>query len=116
MARYIDADILKRDLIDSRSFYPAIVKNAIEEVPTEDVVPRAEVEEILKEIELALDNNYKARNANGYGEFLSYINGKIDALRGIEAFVKEIEKKYSWQFLSNYAYVREVLLYNVTYV
>lgn len=47
--RYIDADKLKRDLIDNRQFYPAIVKNAIEEIPTEDVVPRAEVEALEDE-------------------------------------------------------------------
>ena len=88
--RYIDADKLKRDLIDNRCFYPTIIKNAIENAPTEDVVPRAEVEryqicddgslkmiptvesvrqatareifeELGQEIELALDSNYKAR-------------------------------------------------------
>ena len=43
MARYIDAEALKIDLIDNRSFYPAIVANAIENAPTADVVPRSEV-------------------------------------------------------------------------
>ena len=38
MPEYIDKDKLIRDLIDNRSFYPAIVKNAIENAPTEDVV------------------------------------------------------------------------------
>ena len=38
MPRYIDAEKLIRDLIDNRNFYPAIVKNAIENAPTEDVV------------------------------------------------------------------------------
>lgn len=38
MAEYIDRDKLIRDLIDNRSFCPAIVKNAIENAPTEDVV------------------------------------------------------------------------------
>ena len=33
MANYIDKDKLIRDLIDNRSFYPAIVKNAIENAP-----------------------------------------------------------------------------------
>ncbi|MBO7158111.1 MAG: hypothetical protein J6W31_05865 [Clostridia bacterium] len=37
MARYIDADALEKDLI-SRGFYPAIVKRAIEDAPTADVV------------------------------------------------------------------------------
>ncbi len=35
---YIEREALKRDLIDNRSFYPAIVKNAIEEAPAADVV------------------------------------------------------------------------------
>lgn len=38
MSRYIDADKLKQDLIHNRSFYPAIVKSAIENAPTADVV------------------------------------------------------------------------------
>ena len=50
MARYIDADKLTRDLIDNRSFYPAIVKRAIENAPTEDVVPRSEVEKAKQEV------------------------------------------------------------------
>jgi hypothetical protein len=49
--RYIDKDKLIRDLIDNRNFYPAIVKRAIENAPTEDVVPRAEAEKADKEIE-----------------------------------------------------------------
>ena len=44
MTEYIDREKLKRDLIDNRNFYPAIVKNAIENAPNEDVVPRSEVE------------------------------------------------------------------------
>jgi vacuolar-type H+-ATPase subunit H len=43
MSNYIDKDKLIRDLIN-KGFYPAIVKNAIEQAPTEDVVSRAEVE------------------------------------------------------------------------
>lgn len=38
MNRYIDAEALKQDLIHNRSFYPAIVKSAIENAPTADVV------------------------------------------------------------------------------
>lgn len=38
MAEYIEREALKRDLIDNRSFYPAIVKVAIEKAPTADVV------------------------------------------------------------------------------
>lgn len=35
----IDREALKRDLIDNRSFYPAIVKAAIESAPVVDAVP-----------------------------------------------------------------------------
>lgn len=38
MARYIDADALKRKLIDEKNFFPAIVARALEEMPTPDVV------------------------------------------------------------------------------
>lgn len=57
-------------------------------------VAREIFEEIRKEIELALDSNYKARHANGYGEFGEYVNGKIHALRGIDDFIAEFKKKY----------------------
>lgn len=43
MQKIIDADALKRDLIDNYSFYPAIVKNAIEKAPAinpEDLRPK----------------------------------------------------------------------------
>ena len=46
MPRYIDAEALTRDLIDNRSFYPAIVKNAIENAPAADVVSKSEYEQI----------------------------------------------------------------------
>ena len=35
---YIDAESLKRKLIDEKSFYPAIVARALEEMPAADVV------------------------------------------------------------------------------
>lgn len=38
---YIDKEALKRDLIDNRNFYPAIVKAAIESAPV------AEVKEVI---------------------------------------------------------------------
>ena len=38
MSKYIDSEALKRDLIDNRNFYPAIVANAIEHAPACDVV------------------------------------------------------------------------------
>lgn len=36
---YIEREALKRDLIDNRNFYPAIVKCAIEKAPAADVAP-----------------------------------------------------------------------------
>lgn len=59
MERYIDADKLTRDLIDNRSFYPAIVKSAIENAPTEDVVPRSEYEKLENQLD-SLGNQYRA--------------------------------------------------------
>jgi protein-arginine kinase activator protein McsA len=37
MSRYIDADVLKDDLVHNRCFYPAIVDSAIRNTPTADV-------------------------------------------------------------------------------
>lgn len=58
MEEYIDKNKLIRDLIDNRSFYPAIVKNAIKNAPIEDVVPRSEVIEMLNEIEDNFEQGY----------------------------------------------------------
>ena len=66
MPEYIDKEKLIRDLIDNRNFYPAIVKKAIENAPTEDVVPRSEVEkakqdvarEIVETVEYYLKKHY----------------------------------------------------------
>ena len=45
MARYIDADELKRKLID-KGFYPAIVARALEDMPLADVVERSSFEQV----------------------------------------------------------------------
>jgi hypothetical protein len=45
---YIDREALKRDLIDNRGFYPSIVKAAIENAPTADVVEEVHGEWIDK--------------------------------------------------------------------
>ena len=71
-----------------------------------NVAPRAEVAreiccKIEEEIVAALESNYKAkaeRMANpriDADEFISYCEGKIAALRGIEDFVEELKKKYT---------------------
>ena len=59
---------------------------------------------IHKEIELALASNYKAKQEridkhyNGMSgvidDFISLVDGKIQALRGIDDFIEELEKKY----------------------
>ncbi len=58
MPEYIDKEKLIRDLIDNRSFYPVIVKKAIENAPTEDVVPRSEVEQLQRNLEQC-ENGYR---------------------------------------------------------
>jgi hypothetical protein len=72
-----------------------------------DVAPRAEVAnkiccEIEEEIVAALESNYRALKewddgrCNDYIlEMVNRIKGKIDALRGIEAFVEELKNKYA---------------------
>lgn len=81
--RYIDAEKLKKYLIN-RSFYPSIVKRAIEEALTEDVVPRAEVEEL----------NWQLERERGYIEFLktNLLKAKQDVAREmLEEFESTIE-------------------------
>ena len=69
-------------------------------------VAREIFEEIDREICLALESNYKARDrrqmvviAHGSStldrEFIEYVSGKIDTLRGINDFVAELKKKYT---------------------
>lgn len=57
---------------------------------------------IEKEIVAALESNYRAMRGHNLkrcpdsdGLFLERIYGKIDALRGIEGFVKELKKKHT---------------------
>lgn len=94
----------------------SIAARDVRNQPTADVVPRGEVGkdidvatkelakkiccEIEEEICAALDSNYKAlrtyddgRNNDYILELVSKIKGKIDALRGIEAFVEELKEK-----------------------
>ena len=64
-------------------------------------------EEIEREIELALECNYKVkRDAQGDNEGLvPYVEGKIDCLRGLADFIAKIKKKYeilnSWEELTH---------------
>lgn len=70
-------------------------------IPTADVVPRAEVAreifaEIEREITDALKSNYKVLPQVEESEALwNNVNGKINALRGIEYFIAELKEKYT---------------------
>lgn len=110
MPKYIDKDKLIRDLIDNRSFYPAIVKSAIENAPTADVVLRSEVEYYIKimfEAELAkakqeayeeiesymltcIENDEKVYD-KGNDE---YYDGRFIGFKIIEEHLAELKKKY----------------------
>lgn len=57
MEKYIDREKLIKELID-KGFYPAIVKSAIENAPTEDVVPRKQSED-WKEIAIAYQKQFE---------------------------------------------------------
>lgn len=57
MEEFISKNKLIRELID-KGFYPAIVKSAIENAPTEDVVPRKQSEN-WKEIAIAYQKQFE---------------------------------------------------------
>lgn len=54
------------------------------------------VKEFAEEIENALESNYEVRRkrmekyGSEHDEFLSYVDGKIDCLRGLQGFLKEM--------------------------
>lgn len=59
-------------------------------------------EEIEKEIELALDSNYRAKKEHynhsvipNYDNFKAMCDGKIYAMRGLLDFMKELKEKYT---------------------
>jgi hypothetical protein len=105
MSRYIDADALKLDIDMSQGAritdFALSVIRAVQNAPTADVAPRAEVareifEEIEREITDALKSNYKVLPQIELSEALwNNVNGKINALRGIEYFMEELKKKYT---------------------
>lgn len=122
MARYANTDKLKTDILmkykkhwevpcssEDRLIQSIVtdLRVLIEKNTTADVAPRAEVAnkiccEIEEEIVAALESNYRALKewddgrCNDYIlEMVNRIKGKIDALRGIEAFVEELKKKYT---------------------
>ena len=66
-------------------------------------IAREIFEDIRREIDAALKSNYSARRKRNEERrwsrindaFLDTVNGKIDALRGIEGFIDELEAKYT---------------------
>lgn len=105
MARYVDVDALIAEY-DRVHVGPAGgARKLMVDAPTADVAPKSEVareiiKEIRHEIELALESNYKARKQRlegqvAYDAFVSWVDGKIAALRGIDDFIDYIEKKYT---------------------
>lgn len=89
--RLIDADELTKDLIENKSFYPAIVKRAIENAPTEDVVLRAEVEELKKENEDL--RNVLANTINKYRNCENEVAKQI--FEEIAEIIKKIDRRNS---------------------
>ena len=71
------------------------------EKATADVAPKSEVareifEEIEREINDAMQSNYKVLPIIEESEALwNRVNGKIDALRGIDGFLDELKAKYT---------------------
>ena len=105
MPRYTDIDKLIAEY-DRVHVGPAGgARKLMVEAPIADVAPRAEVareifEEIESEIVAALQSNYRLKQECVEKQlpdnFVSYMReGKIAALRGIEAFVEELKKKYT---------------------
>lgn len=58
MPKYIDSEALKRDLIDNRNFYPAIVANAIEHAPACDVVEVVRCKDCKKKMPYGQDGSF----------------------------------------------------------
>ena len=94
MADSIDREKLIRDLID-KGFYPALVKRAIENTPTEDVVPRSEVEEIINYFERHLQIKRKQVDVSFTSrDMRNYQCGAIDIIEYFEEWCAELKKKY----------------------
>ena len=92
--KWLDGDELKQDevnrAITMREKTLRIVENARAEVAREIF------EGIEREITDALKSNYKVLPQIEESEALwNHVNGKINALRGIEYFIEELKEKYT---------------------
>ena len=75
-------------------YHDEITKMKVDEAKAE--VAREIFEEIEREINDALQSNYRVLPQIEESEALwNRVNGKIDALRGIDGFVEELKKKYT---------------------
>jgi hypothetical protein len=100
---YIDREKLIRDLIDNKEFYPALVKRAIENAPTEDVVPRSEVEkakqEVAREIFEEIEKNTEfcirfIENTTLFDNEEEIRKAKLECYRDCVEYFKKFKKKY----------------------
>ena len=103
MARYIDVEAFKQKLIDEKSFFPAIVARALDEMPTADVVPKSEVEKletenlILKQKRLTLFDRLEfveMARVKGAIEVIEYLENE-GLLNMTPQGIAELKKKYT---------------------
>ena len=111
MARYIDADAFKRELIIEASLihakkrkkldFPSLVARVLDEMPTADVVPKSEVEKQERKQEvMLLDAIDTFRNLLCIESYVDYEDTRkhyvvnIDDVNRIHA---ELKKKYTEQ-------------------
>lgn len=112
MTEYIEREALENALEDENKngnfvFTANWIMEIIDNLPAADVVPKSEVArkiccEIEEEIVAALESNYRVLKEYDDGrcndyilEIVNRVQGKIDALRGIEGFVEELKNKYT---------------------
>jgi hypothetical protein len=98
---YINVDEFKRKLIDEKNFFPAIVARALDEMPTADVVPRAEVERLLEDIieGLAAEQTKEGQKADSAWESQDTLSYEVfgyaeDKLETIVLALTLLKKKY----------------------
>lgn len=115
MAEYIEREALENAFEDENKngnfvFTANWIMEILDNLPPADVVPKSEVArkiccEIEEEIVAALESNYRVLKEYDDGrcndyilEIVNRVQGKIDALRGIEGFVEELKKKYTEEY------------------